>query len=188
MKLKAIMIENRNIPLLPIVDRHMKFLPIGTEVEVITTLPIVNMHDYNKALTDPRFWAEYTNYDRVLIFQHDSGLLREGIEEFFEWDYIGARWSFPPYVGNGGLSLRNPKLMANICIDHPYKGMAIHGNEDVYFTNIMTNSNEYGRIATQEAAERFSVETMYKLGSMGYHAIHKYLSPLQCNNILNQYK
>jgi hypothetical protein len=43
---------------------------------------------YNSILTNPNFWRGL-KYDRVLVFQHDSGLLKHGIEHFLEWDFIG---------------------------------------------------------------------------------------------------
>lgn len=189
MKLKAIIIENRNVNAKAILDRHVPFLPEGTEVLWESSLPIVNMHDYNKHLTDPKFWAEHCDVDRVLIFQHDSGLLRKGIEEFFDFDYCGAPWVFQLHGGNGGLSLRNPRIMLHICQQFPYRGMAVHGNEDVYFSNIMHESKGCaGLLAPREVCSKFSVESIYQLGTFGWHGIHKWLTPQQCNNVLNQYK
>ena len=56
--------------------------------------------------------------ERVLVFQTDALLARDGIDDFQKWDYIGAPWrtddmwcADKPWLtsvgGNGGLSLRS---------------------------------------------------------------------------------
>ena len=62
--------------------------------------------------------------------------------------------------------------MFEICLKHPYKGMAVHGNEDIYFCNKM---RELGyKLPDKETCNKFAVETEFELGSVGYHAIDKY--------------
>jgi hypothetical protein len=184
---------------------HSEFLPENTDILVWTSKEFekelkglvkpgitfktlthrLDLDKYNEMLTMGGFWGHYDKYDRVLIFQTDSGLLRSGIEEFYKWDYIGAEWNFIPHVGNGGLSLRNPKVMKEICENTKYQ-YHLHGPEDTFFCNIMRNRN--GNLASVEAARRFSVESVFTLGSMGYHAIEKYLTPDQCKQIYEQYR
>lgn len=184
MKYGAVIVENRNINVSEIIERHNKFLPKDWEVLHISDVPIKNAMDYNLLLTSPEFW-ESLPFDKVLIFQHDSGLLREGIEEFLQWDYIGAPWKFSPYVGNGGLSLRTKEIMLKVIAYEPYSVFQ-HGNEDVYFANRINKVG--GRIAPICEAKKFAVETMFELGTLGYHAPNKYLTIGQYNEILNQYK
>ena len=142
--------------------------------------------DYNLLLTQQRFWKYFLKYDRVLIFQHDSGLLRKGIEEFLEWEYVGAPWKpEAPWArkdrkgGNGGLSIRCPKKSLNLIERFPYHPRM--GNEDVYFSHYLE------RVAPYEVCRRFSVETVFELGTLAYHAIDKYLTPEQQKDIMNQY-
>jgi hypothetical protein len=142
---------------------------------------ISSLKDYNYFMTNAALWDSLKRYQRVLVFQNDSGILRNGIEEFYEFDYIGAPWVFQDKGGNGGLSLRNPKVMLRTC-----EKVAYHlglGYEDVYFSNHMN-----GNLAPRNICERFSVETIYKLGTWGYHAIENWLTPKECNRILNQYE
>jgi len=75
-------------------------------------------------MTTPEFWKDYFDYERVLVFQRDTAILRGGIEGFFEYDYVGA----PCYnfvrdqtIQNGGLSLRNPRVMEYICRMYGWK-------------------------------------------------------------------
>lgn len=146
---------------------------------------INSISDYNKLLTSVEFWEKFAE-EKVLIIQHDSGILREGIEEYLQYDFIGApikHIDFP--CMNGGLSLRSTEAMIRCIKDTPYNS-AIHGNEDIYFCKQLQKLG--GNLPTKEVAQSFSVETIYGLGSLGYHAMDKYLTKQQCETILNQYK
>ena len=177
----GIIIDNRKALVKKAIIKHKPFIP--KDWQIIHIVPnYKTMKDYNALLTSPEFW-ESIEYDSVLIFQHDSGLLREGIEEFLEWDYIGAWIKNIPGCMNGGLSIRNPKVMYDICTKFPYQGMAVDGNEDIYFCNRM---RELGyKMPDKETCNRFSVETEFAYGSLGYHAINKYHKNYKL--ILNQY-
>ncbi|KUI59810.1 hypothetical protein VP1G_06986 [Cytospora mali] len=92
---------------------HIHFLPEGTAFP-----------DHNSVslfLTRPWFWEKYESAGRVLMFQADSVLCgRSGraVDDFLEWDLIGAPISGAYGVGyNGGLSLRNPRLMLEVLRD-----------------------------------------------------------------------
>lgn len=172
MKKGALIIENRFTSLDEIIERHAAFLPDDWQVAIIDDAPVKTMADYNKLLTSKAFW-EAIPFDRVLIFQHDSGLLRKGIEEFLEWDYVGAPWPWQEHGGNGGLSLRNPKAMIAIIEAFPYNP-AVHGNEDVYFSNHMEQARF--KLAPRNVCSKFSVESVFALGTIGYHAADKYLT------------
>lgn len=183
MKLGAVIIDSRPLPE-GTIERHSKFLK-GFEIVHINYYPIKAIQSYNGLMTSVNFW-EALNLDRALIFQHDSGLLREGVEEFLEYDFIGAPIKHIPFpCMNGGLSLRNPEAMIK-CIKHEPYNYQIHGNEDMYFCNLLRKLG--GNLPTKEVAQKFSVETIFNLGSLGYHAMDKYLSKQECEIILNQYK
>jgi len=77
-------------------------------------------------------------------------LLRTGIEEFYEWDYVGAPWKFQQHGGNGGLSLRNPKAMIEVIKRKPYKPE--YGNEDLYICNVLKEMPEF-KLAPREVRE-----------------------------------
>ena len=187
-----------------IIDRHLKYIPkdwgltiycsslnyefiegvdFGRETNIIVLEnPNLSLNQYNAMLKNVRFW-ESLPYDKVLIFQSDSRLLKEGIEDFLEWDYVGAAWMFQLHGGNGGLSLRDTEVMSEIC----RKSKFTNRNEDVEFCNYMFENN-FGNLAPREICFKFSVETIAMYGSLGTHAIEKWLSKHQCKKILNQYK
>lgn len=141
--------------------------------------------DYNEMLTGKWFWDKIP-FDKILIFQHDSRILREGIEEFMQWDYVGSPWNFQMHGGNGGLSLRTKEAMMDIIEKSPAYNYPHDGNEDVWFCNLLLNHTKW-KLASREVCEKFSVESIYKEGTFGYHAIDKWLTPIECSTILNQY-
>lgn len=153
-------------------------------------------------VTSPSFWIDLMDYERVLIFQMDSGILRSGIEEFYEWDYVGApcyNFYMGQTVQNGGLSLRNPKIMEYICrmygwncdIDDlmavGYYSTASFFAEDVFFCCKMIK-HSIGKLASIEASKRFSCEVKYELGTFGYHRIEPYMTKEEAYNVMNQYR
>lgn len=143
--------------------------------------------NYNYFVTSREFLRPLLKYKRVLIFQQDSMILRSGIEEFLEYDYVGAPWkATAPWArkdragGNGGLSVRNPAACMDLALFKPYS--PAYGNEDVYYTHSLEN------VAPYEICKRFSVETEYQLGTFGYHAIQKHLSNGEVRAIVTQYQ
>jgi hypothetical protein len=62
--------------------------------------------------------------------------------------------------------------------------MQLDGNEDIFFCNRI---NELGiKLPDRETCNKFSVETEFALGSVGYHAVNKYHKNYKL--ILNQYE
>lgn len=147
---------------------------------------INSLNDYNKFLTSELFWKKLIEFERVLIFQQDSMILREGIDEFLDFDYCGAPWKWqkePRIGGNGGLSLRNPKKCLELVQKKPWG--IVYGYEDVYFSNHLNEVG--GNVAAYEICRKFSCETIYELGTFGYHAIESHLTGDQVHKIKTQY-
>lgn len=184
----AIIVENRLSKELDIIiQKHMDFLP-GWDLKHIKA-DISSGEEYNNLLISYDFWN--IPYDKVLIFQHDSMLLREGIDEFLQYDFIGAPIEssrhFPFPAMNGGFSLRTPQAMIECFIKIPRYITKYRGhNEDIYYSYI---SSQLGfNLPDYETARTFSVETIFGLGSLGIHAIDKHLSDTEVNQIMSQYE
>jgi len=198
MRCAAVIADGRKISS-EIVKDHMKHLPDDWFLHVFTydnsyidyphyrrKVMMNSSSEYNELLTSRSFWRELLQYDRVLIFQQDSMLLRSGIEEFLEWDYVGAPWKAgAPWArsdrvgGNGGLSLRSPKACMDLCLNKPWSPSM--GNEDVYFSHYIKNPAPY------EVCKRFSCETEVQLGTLGHHAAYKHLTSSQFKQVISQY-
>lgn len=208
MKCGAVIVETRPLDnLVDVIYDHMKFLPVDWGLRIfcsednysllnehfsegdliILDRKISNQNDYNYLLTDANFWLQI-QFDKILIFQPDSMILRTGIEEFLQWDYVGAPWAFQAHGGNGGLSLRSKHAMVEIC--DTYKGVynvAAHGNEDLFFSNVMYTDNFNYNLAPRDVCMKFSCEAIFQLGTFGYHAVEKYLTTEQVEEIKTQY-
>ncbi|GAI96934.1 unnamed protein product [marine sediment metagenome] len=201
MRKGAVIVETRNLPdLIGIIGDHMVYLPdfeltiFGSDENkdiIKSFLPDVNFinlgchlneFQYNALFTSSDFW-EAIHYDKILIFQHDSMMLRPGIDEFLDYDYVGAPWKFQLNGGNGGFSLRSKDMMLKTVNKFPYIAHN-HGNEDVYFSNHLPLVG--GNVAPREVCKKFSVETIFALGTLGCHAIEKHLTAKQCKQIKTQ--
>ena len=193
-----VLVETRSVPVDDSINRHLQYLPGWKPVVVCSNenrrmithdKVIVNKitpekyyHDYNVLFASVAFWDNFLKYERVMICHQDSGLLRLGVDDFLEWDYVGAPWKFQDHGGNGGLSLRNPRIMQGVCAKFRYSS---HEYEDVFFSNRM-HHYKIGKLAPRDICKKFSCETIFELGTLGYHNIESYF-PEQVNEIYNQY-
>ena len=81
----------------------------------------LSIQEYNELLTSIWFHEQITS-DKFLIFQTDSCLLKRGISDYMQYDYIGAPWPHRRNrVGNGGFSLRNKSKCMEVCKKHDRK-------------------------------------------------------------------
>ena len=158
----------------PVENSHFRFQPID---------PIRSKLDYsNFVLRDleRRVSAPY-----VLIVQWD-GYVRDPsawTDEFFEWDYIGARWPWHmdgKAVGNGGFSLRSSKLLkAVIALDAA--PINLDGKQEAEDDTICRRlrarlEQEQGiRFAPDWLADRFSYEwTNPERSTFGFHGLRSF--------------
>jgi hypothetical protein len=203
MSLAAVIVETRPLEnLKQIIEGHLKFLPEDTKLYVFGSdyvnllLSQVNFkmkfiyvtdrmstEDYNRLLTSVDFWNKIEE-ENILIFQHDSEILRSWDSSFEEFEYLGAPWKFQEHGGNGGLSFRKKSAMLKVLYNKKWLPL-FSGNEDVFFSNNLYLTKS---IYNKRACESFSCETIFKLGTFGAHAIDKYLSPEQCKQIREQYE
>jgi hypothetical protein len=197
-ELAAVIVDTRRLSLYQVITEHLFYLPKYTKLYIFSSednrhlqemlncefyvVEINDIRGYNKLLKSKNFWNKIKE-ENILIFQEDSRVLIEGIEDFYEYDYVGAAWDFYPFVGNGGLSFRHKSAMLKVLeVCNPENDI----NEDVYFAwgcNVLKLN-----LAPVHVANKFSCETQFNLGTLGYHAIEKYLSLEQVNEIKKQYE
>lgn len=201
----AVIVETRFNPDLPqIIRDHFRFLTgdwqlvvFGSKAnmeQIIYSFPDCIFYDlgyseisfdfYNSLLRNPDFWLKIPDED-VLIFQYDSMLLKTGIEKFFEWDYVGSPWIQPEWGGNGGLSIRKRSIMLACLAVQP--NVINWNNEDGFFCDIMINRG-IGILAPREVCFEFSCETIFKMGTYGYHKANGYMTKEQFELIREQYR
>ncbi|KAK6828217.1 hypothetical protein PG987_011558 [Apiospora arundinis] len=124
---------------------EIRFLPPATEV---TTSQ--HMSDF---LTRPWIWDQVSSAHRVLLFQLDTIICSNSlytVEAFFD----------------GGLSLRNPKLLAAIAKEVDFRQSA-EDSEDLWF---YAEAVKRGAVLPiQRVAQEFSVGPIYHAKPLGYH-------------------
>jgi hypothetical protein len=133
---------------------------------------------YNQLLCSNDFWNIFKTIgaEHVLIFQTDVLLLRPDIDDFIEYDYVGAPWNpetisfcrnneFPG--GNGGFSLRNVDAMIDCIHQIPFQHIM---NEDVYFSLICHHLHK--KLPPMSISSQFSVESFYYENPCGLHKPH----------------
>lgn len=141
---------------------------------------------YNQFFTSPSFW-NMLHGEKIFIYQEDSLIFKNNIEDFINFDYIGApftknRNDTPNYVGKGGFSLRTKSKMIKILntisvkktqynsstIKEMEKEDNIFPPENVYFSK---NAQELGigLVANYDTALSFSSEEIFNKESFGGH-------------------
>ena len=139
----------------------------------------LNLNTYSDVLKDSNFY-QYIPSEMFLIFQTDSIILPKNkllINDFLQYDYVGAPWVSNNKVGNGGLSLRRKSKMLEIIQNKGY----IPGHEDVYFA-----LNHIGKcnIPDYTIAKYFSIETMYNDTAFGIHKCWGHLTKPQLDYLI----
>jgi hypothetical protein len=134
-------------------------------------ISLLNLHVDNLTIQDYSnlFINNFEFYDKIpteifLVFQTDSMIntqYKDLINDFLEYDYVGAPWRCNE-VGNGGLSLRRKSKMLEIMKNDKNK----HLPEDVYFS--MSNVIKLHK-PTFEKAKEFSIECILNEKSFGCH-------------------
>ena len=188
------------------VKQHMQFAP-GWDSVVVTSSRNAHVQSVcDHVLIIPDNWANtyrrYQNlmcypviwkalldlgYKTALCYQTDTRLLRTGVDLFTNWDWVGAPWPEETLkdsggVGsNGGLSIRNIDYMHQVASQFKWAGEG----EDMFFVKHMHGLG--AKIAPTSVCEQFSCECFFKLGTLGCHAIQRYMTPTQIEQILTQY-
>lgn len=128
------LIEGRNHQLLPVAIQNIKTALPSWQLHVICSLEnehivrtainvrkdtvtvlhqLQSVKDFNQLILSPKFWASIASTDKVLLTQIDAFFCDKpeiDIEEFFQYDYVGAPWINPypnqqELVGNCGCCL-----------------------------------------------------------------------------------
>lgn len=162
-------------------------IQISTNIKVIkTNYNNLIPDEYSVLLASIDFWNLFTG-SKILVYQEDSFIFKNNIEEFIEYDFIGAPWpkntnDTPNCVGNGGISLRTRQIMIDVINKISIKNTTIHDStkiymkdhklkncpEDVYFSLNMQKFN-IGKVADFDTAFKFSTESLNNPNSFAGH-------------------
>lgn len=130
---------------------------------------------------NPEFWKNLCMFDKVIFFNIDSGIRHNSILKFLHYDFIGARWNHLPtgdprvFQGNGGFSIRNPKLVKEIVSRFRYPREITHSTEDDAWVNHwMVQAYPSATRPTFQTCDEFSTESNDISGTMGFHDSERY--------------
>ena len=140
---------------------------------------IDDIEEYNKLLTNTTFWERFAG-EKILIHQEDSCIFKTNVEDYLQFDYIGAPWNIDKEwvqqsglkiaAGNGGFSIRTKKMMIDIIQKYPRNPK---DNEDVYFSR-MIQDHGLGTFPTMQQCYDFSSEGIVSRQSFGGHCYFNY--------------
>lgn len=158
--------------------RILKILGPGPTNVNLVQLPEPFGRDECMALwTSENFWKNFENFSRVLIFNIDTGIRQNTILRFMQYDYVGAHWEHQPtpdprvFQGNGGFSLRNPRIMAAICKER----CPVPSSEDIWVAWTLVNKFSGAVLPESRAVcAEFSTEGEDFYGTLGFHDTQKY--------------
>jgi hypothetical protein len=171
---------------------YEKFIGRVADVVHLPALDTPRFHIdiYNNILKSSDFWKSIKSI-KTLIIQDDGVLLRQGIERFMEYDFVGASWVdnvanqyikeniTSDLVGNGGFSLRTNSHMIDICENFKKeKSWLFYKNitqipEDVYFVYGLKRSPGVNMPSFQVGTE-FASEEVCNMASIGVHKLWSY--------------
>ena len=146
----------------------------------------VNLSEYSLLFSDKAFWNNFYG-EKIIIYQDDTCIFKTNVNDFLDFDYIGAPWPNEQNdnelkVGNGGFSLRNKfrilEVIDKINIqDLQYNSSTIDSMnvlnltvppEDVYFSKAMIDYN-IGIVSDYISASNFSTEAVINRDSFAGH-------------------
>ena len=132
---------------------------------------------YSRLLLSDEFYAAFSDYDYVLVYQLDCLVFSDELDAWCErhYDYVGAPWTRrdangEPYftdVGNGGLSLRRVETCRRVLASRKRSPLEIVRDalrnpwpyEDKFWSLEAPRLDRSFRIPTPEVAVAFSFET-----------------------------
>jgi hypothetical protein len=119
-------------------------------------LNTMNEAAYNELMMSDRILKEIPT-EMFLVIQTDSLICKEGkhlLDDFMEFDYVGAPWEGRNALGNGGFSLRRKSKMLEILEKCPTDGH----NEDGFYSGGCDEARPHK--PSPSHAKDFSIETM----------------------------
>lgn len=154
-----------------------------------------SFNDYNNLLLSVNFWSNTLSGKKILLYQSDSFIFGSNINEFLQYDYVGAPFAensgillAPHQVGNGGLSLRTRAVMiavlqqqqqqqqshtsvySSFVTNYQANNQLTQIPEDIYFSQAIQQLR-LGTVAPFDIAAKFSIDTVWSNNSFGMHCM-----------------
>ncbi len=159
-------------------------------VEVKSIAPIKSRAAYSQFML--KQLADHIDTDYALVVQWDGFVIHDDAfaEEFWNYDYIGARWPHVDgefKVGNGGFSLRSRKLL------HALRDDAIvyrdDENEDeaicIRYRTLLEQKHNIV-FADERVADRFAFDVSRPVGrTLGFHGVFNFWQVMAADELIS---
>ena len=125
------------------------------------------------------FWMQLEPAKKMLLFQTDSIMCANSgkrIEDYLDYDFLGAPHPYIIDAFNGGLSIRNVSLSLEIVRNHKIADDLVNGTkdglfEDVWFCEKMRSMG--AKFPSRELAREFVVDYEWAERSLAFHGVNK---------------
>jgi Protein of unknown function (DUF5672) len=156
----------------------LKIVGPDTNIRFIELPEPWGRHEWIRTSLTPFFWEKLERYERILVFNIDTGIRHNSVLKFLHYDFIGAHWNHFPvgdpkaFQGNGAFSIRNPKLLKEITLR--YQCPPEWNEDDIWFVWHMIYKFPGSVLPTRETCAQFSTEGNDISGTMGFHDTEGY--------------
>jgi hypothetical protein len=143
-----------------------------SNIQFIEIESVLSRDDYSHFMI--KRLNDYVDTKYCIVIQHDGFIINPSawINDFLNYDYIGAPWS-NNIVGNGGFSLRSKKLLEILATNDEIPSnqhedaIISHGywHDNILIPNGMKFPND-------KLARLFSIEWIKWEGSFGFHSFY----------------
>ena len=135
---------------------YMKILceSISKNIKIIKLdIDNLNQKTYSNLLQTKEFWNLFHS-EKIFLYQEDTLVFKDNIEDFIEFDFIGAPWNKKNLGYNGGCCLRTRDIMLK-CLEKekPYFP------EDKYYCKTIQKHN-LGKLPEYNIAIQFGEENV----------------------------
>ena len=162
-------------------SNHEKIMSIvgpDTNIKFIKLPEPFTRKEWIRSAYDPSFWEQFCDFEKILIFNVDTGIRHNSVLRFLHYDFIGAHFHHYPaggdpaiFQGNGAFSIRNPKLCKRVGeVFRPPENV----NEDDWVFVWHMHYKFNGILPTMQVCAQFSTEGADISGTMGFHDTERY--------------
>ena len=162
-------------------SNHEKILNIvgpDTNIRFIRLPEPFGRNEWIRGSFSPDFWEPLCDFDKILIFNVDTGIRHNSVLKFLHYDFIGAHWNHLPmgdpevFQGNGAFSIRNPRLLRYITQN--YQCPESWNLDDCWFVWHLVHKVPSSVLPTKPTCAQFSTEGNDIDGTMGFHDTERY--------------
>jgi tetratricopeptide (TPR) repeat protein len=160
----------------------------GIETKHIT--PIKSRVAYSQFML--KQLVDHIDTDYGLVVQWDGFVIHDCAfaDEFWNYDYIGARWPHVPgefKVGNGGFSLRSKKLLKALCDDEIVFREDENEDETICIRYRELLETKYNiAFADERVADRFAFDVSRPIGrTLGFHGVFNFWQVLSNDELIS---